>query len=130
MTQQTSRSTVWQQANPAKCARCSVRLSGYSPGLPPICTGCVKLAGASARSTWKEFVEATYPLTADDTANINPDGSRGRQWATSLTYDFTETPQDAAAIGAEIESVLARYEAANPGVEVLQELREAYEAWR
>jgi hypothetical protein len=32
---------TWQQLNPGKCARCSVRLSGYDPVAPPVCADCV-----------------------------------------------------------------------------------------
>jgi hypothetical protein len=48
---------IWQQRNPGRCARCSVRLSGYRASLPPVCSRCV-LAGPDIDWSVQQF--ATY----------------------------------------------------------------------
>jgi hypothetical protein len=36
---------TWQQQNPGKCARCSVKLASYDSTLPPVCDRCSAVGG-------------------------------------------------------------------------------------
>jgi hypothetical protein len=53
--------TIWQQQNPGKCARCSVRLASYDPTLPPVCDRCTEKTGVAVQRM-AAGAERLYPV--------------------------------------------------------------------
>jgi hypothetical protein len=85
---------TWQQKNPGRCARCSMRLASYNPAVAPICDRCERISSSSKTAgAWTNMGD-WYENVSEDYKAIVHRGNNGKWWWS--VYEFRDAePQGA-----------------------------------